>query len=316
MKNILKLSLLTVFILFFSFSSLLIGQQKQPPQKRREPPPVTVHKVKGNIYEAKGGSGANTGFFIGEKEVFVIDAKTAPESAKQMIAEIRKLTPNPIKFVLLTHSDGDHVGGLDGFPKDVTVVSHHQTRKDMEDAQAFKDPAKRFYLPRLTFSEKMKLYSGEKVIKLYYFGPAHTSGDVVVYFPHEKVAFLGDLIFLDRDPLIHRHKNGSSFGLVKTLKSILKLDADTFVHGHGDIASPADIKGLIKSLEDKQAKIRALIKEGKSLDEIKKVFNVEDRPARPGRRRWLSLVETIYLELTEKKESSSLPLPVFIRNEG
>jgi glyoxylase-like metal-dependent hydrolase (beta-lactamase superfamily II) len=136
---------------------------------------------------------------------------------------------------------------------------------------------------------------------LYHFGPAHTSGDVVVYFPEQKVAFLGDLIFLGRDPLIHRHKNGSSFGLVKTLKSILKLDADTFVHGHGDIASSADIKGLIKSLEDKQANIKALIKGGKSLDEIKKIFKVQDRPVRPGRRRWPSLVETIYLELTEKK---------------
>jgi glyoxylase-like metal-dependent hydrolase (beta-lactamase superfamily II) len=300
MKNILRLSLLTAIILLFSFSSLLTAQQKQSSQKRREPPPVTVHKVKGNIYEAKGGNGANTGFFIGEKEVFVIDAKTAPGSAKQMTVEIRKLTPKPIKFVLLTHSDGDHVSGLDGFPRDVTVVSHHQTRKDMESIKAFQDTSKRFYLPRLTFSEKMKLYSGENVIKLYHFGPAHTSGDVVVYFPEQKVAFLGDLIFLGREPLIHRHKNGSSFGLAKTLKSILKLDADTFVHGHGDIASPADIKGLIKSLEDKQAKIKALIKGGKSLDEIKKVFNVQDPPARPGRHRWPSLVETIYLEVTEK----------------
>ncbi len=51
----------------------------------------------------------------------------------------------------------------------------------------------------------------------------------------------------------------------------------------------------------KQTKIKALIKEGKSLEEIKKIFNVEDRPPRPGRRRWLSLVETIYLELTEEK---------------
>ncbi len=301
MKKALKLSSLTALILFFSFSSLLTAQQKQTPQKRRESPPLTVHKVKGNIYEAKGGSGANTGFFIGEKEVIVIDAKTAPESAKQMTTEIRKLTPKPIKFVLLTHSDGDHVSGLDGFPKDVTVVSHHQTRKDMEGVQAFQDTSKRSYLPRLTFSKKMKLYSGGKVIKLYHFGPAHTSGDAVIYFPDERVAFLGDLLFIGRDPLIHRHKNGSSFGLVKTLKSILKLDADTFVHGHGDIASPADIKGLIKSLEEKQAKIRVLIKEGKSLDEIKKTFNVQDRPTRPGRRRWLSLPETIYLELTEKK---------------
>lgn len=299
MKNVSKLFLFTGLILLLTLTFSFTGQQKQPPQYRQEPAPVTVHQVKGKIYEVKGGSGANTGFFIGEKEVLVIDAKMNEESAKAMITEIKKLTPNPIKYVVLTHSDGDHVNGLVGFPEDTIVVAHHQTRKDMD--QAFKDPRQRAFLPQLTFSEKLKLYSGSKAIKLFYFGPAHTSGDIVVYFPEEKVVFLGDVLFLGREPLVHRHKNGNSFGLVKTLKSILKLDAETFVHGHGDIASRSDIEGVIKSLEDKQAKIKALIKEEKSLEEIKKVFGVEDRPAQPGRRRWLSLVETIYLELTEKK---------------
>ena len=292
MKNSLKLSLLALFILSFSFSSFITAQQQ-------EPAPVKASQVKRNIYEVKGGRGANSGFFIGEKEVLVIDAKMTEDSAKQMIAEIKKLSTNPIKYVILTHSDGDHVNGLVGFPQDVIVVAHHRTRKDMD--QAFKDPRQRFYLPSLTFSEKLKLYSGNRTIKLFHFGPAHTNGDVVIYFPDEKVAFLGDLLFLGSDPLIHRHKNGSSFGLVKTLKNILKLDADSFVHGHGDIASRSDVEGLIKSLEEKQTKIKALVEEGKSLAEIKKIFKVEDRPPRPGRRRWLSLVETIYLELTEKK---------------
>jgi len=292
MKSAIKFFFLTVFILIFSLSSSITAQQQ-------ESAPVKASQVKGNIYEVKGGRGANAGFFIGEKEVLVIDAKMTEESAKQMIAEIKKLTSNPIKYVILTHSDGDHVNGLIGFPPDVILVAHHQTGKDMD--AAFKDPKLRSYLPSLTFSKKLKLHSGDKTIKLFHFGPAHTSGDIVVYFPDEKVAFLGDILFLGRDPLIHRHKNGNSFGLVKTLKSILKLDADTFIHGHGDIASPSDVEGVIKSLEEKQTKIKVLIKEGKSLEEIKKIFNVEDRPPRPGERRWLSLVETIYLELTEKK---------------
>jgi len=299
MKKSFKIFLfVAVFLILSSFFA--VAQQKtQPPQSRQEPAAIKANQVKGNIYEVKGGRGANTGFFIGEKEVVVIDAKMSEESAKQMLAEIKKLTPTPVKYVIITHSDGDHVNGLVGFPQDVIVIAHHRTRKDMDEA--FKDPKQRLYLPNLTFSEKLKLYSGNKVIKLLYFGPAHTSGDIVVFFPEEKVAFLGDLLFLGRDPLVHRHKNGSSFGLIKTLKSILKLDADTFIHGHGDIASRTEVEGVIKALEEKQAKIKALIKEGKSLEEIKKVYKVEDRPARPGRRRWLSLVEIIYLELTEKK---------------
>lgn len=292
MKNAIKFFFLTVFILTFSLSSSITAQQQ-------EPVPVKASQVKGNIYEVEGGRGANAGFFIGEKEVLVIDAKMTEESAKQMIAEIKKLTSNPIKYVILTHSDGDHVNGLVGFPADVIIAAHHQTAKDMD--AAFKDAKLRSYLPDFTFSKKLKLHSGDKTVKLFHFGPAHTSGDVVVYFPEEKVAFIGDLLFLGRDPLIHRHKNGNSFGLVKTLKSILKLGADTFIHGHGNIASPSDLEGVIKSLEEKQTKIKALIKEGKSLEEIKKIFNVEDRPSRPGRSRRPGLVETIYLELTEKK---------------
>jgi glyoxylase-like metal-dependent hydrolase (beta-lactamase superfamily II) len=299
MKNVLKLFLFTGFILLLTLYSAPADQQKQPPQYRQEPAPVTIHQVKGHIYEVKGGSGANCGFFVGEKEVLVIDAKMNEESAKAMITEIKKLTPLPLKYVIITHSDGDHVNGLIGFPEDITVVAHHQTRKDMD--QTFQDPGQRAYLPHLTFSAKLKIYSGSKGVKLFHFGPAHTSGDVVVYFPEEKVAFLGDLLFLGRDPLVHRHKNGCSFGLVKTLKSVLKLDAETFVHGHGDIASRSDIEGVIKSLEEKQTRIKALIEEEKSLDEIKEAFGVEDRPSQPGRRRWLSLVEVIYLELTEKK---------------
>lgn len=114
------------------------------------------------------------------------------------------------------------------------------------------------------------------------------------------MAFLGDLFFKGRDPLIHRHKNGSSFGAVKTLKEVPKLDGDTFCSGHYDVVGGSDIEELIKSYEEKQAKIKALIQEGRTLEEIKEIFGIEDRPAPPGRRRFISPVEVIYLELTEK----------------
>ncbi|HDZ26796.1 MAG TPA: MBL fold metallo-hydrolase, partial [Candidatus Aminicenantes bacterium] len=186
MKNAIRFFFLTVFILIFSLSSSITAQQQ-------EPAPVKASQVKGNIYEVEGGRGANAGFFIGENEVLVIDAKMTEESAKHMIAEIKKLTSNPIKHVILTHSDGDHVNGLAGFPANVIIAAHHQTAKDMDNA--FKDAKLRSYLPGFTFSKKMKIHFGDKIVKLFHFGPAHTSGDVVVYFPDEKVAFIGDLLF-------------------------------------------------------------------------------------------------------------------------
>jgi len=274
------------------------SQQAQPP--KQEVLPISAQNVKGNIYQVKGGMGANTGFFIGEKEVLTIDAKMTEDTAKQMIAEIKKLTPNPISTITLTHSDGDHVNGLVGFPQGTNIISHEKTRVHMDNA--FQSTRERTSLPNIAFSERLSLYLGgvlrSKRIDLFYFGPAHTDGDAVVYFPDEKVAFIGDLIFIGRDPLIHRHKNGNSFGLVKVLKAILNLDAEIFVHGHGDLATKKEILGVIQNIEEKQIRIKALVKEGKTLDQVKKVFNIEDRA---GGTRWMSLVEVIYLELTEKR---------------
>lgn len=283
--------LVFLLIAVFTGSIWIWGQQA-----RRQLPPISVHKIKGNIYEVKGEI-ANCGFFIGEKEVVVIDAKMTDKGTADMLAEIKKLTANPVKTLLLTHSDGDHVNGIGGFPAGLAIVAQENTKKHMD--KAFTEAEKREYLPNKTFSDSLKLQVGKKTIRLYNFGPAHTDGDAVILFPEEKTAFVGDLVFLERDPLIHRHKNGNSFGLVKTLKAILKLDADTFVHGHGDVIGKKEIEKLAKALEDKQAKIKKLIAEKKSLQEIKKIFNVKDQPRRQGRPRRLNLVEIIYLELTE-----------------
>ncbi len=272
------------------------SQQSQPP--KQEVLPISVQNVKGNIYQVKGGMGANTGFFIGEKEVLIIDAKMTEDAAKQMIAEIRKLTPNPIRHIVLTHSDVDHVNGLVGFPQGINIISHEKTRVHMDNA--FQSIRERTYLPSITFSQILNLYLGGtprgKRAELLYFGPAHTDGDAVVYFPEERVAFIGDLIFIGRDLLIHRHKNGNSFGLVRVLKAILKLDAEIFVHGHGDLATKKEILEVIQSVEEKQTRIQALVREGKTLEQVKKIFNIEDGAGK----RWMSLVEVIYRELTEK----------------
>jgi len=288
---------LTALLILF----ILIGGpgNSQPPA---QPAPATVQQVRDGIYMVKGGSGANTGFFIGQSGVLAIDAKMTLAASQQEVEEIKKLTPQPIRTMVITHSDGDHVNGLNGFPESMKIIAHAQTKKDMEEA--FKEaPLQGLqpYLPNQTFTDPaFALLLDGIPVRLLHFGPAHTSGDLVVYFPTEKVAFVGDLVFIGRDPLIHRQKGGTSFGLVKNLKGILALDADTFIPGHGDIVSRKDIEGLMTSIDDKQEKIKALVKDGKTLDEIKKIFNVEDRPS-PAGRRFMSLVEVIYLDITEKK---------------
>ena len=302
-----KIGLATVLSMAVILGMAAAAQQPQqtrpaqPPQYQQQPSPIALEKIAANIYQVKGGSGANCGVVIGEKEVMIIDAKMSEESAKQMLAEIAKLSPVPVRVLAFTHSDGDHVNGIAGFPADIKILAQEETKRYMDEA--FTDEKQRAYLPLIkTFASGGPEYDlGGRKVQLIHFGPAHTSGDVVVYCPQEKVAFLGDLFFAGRDPLVHRHKNGNSFGLVKVLNSVLQLDAEVFLSGHAEKAARADIKALIKSIEDKQAQIEAMIAEGKSLDEIKKFYKVEDRPASPGRPQFLSLAEVIYLEFMEKQ---------------
>ena len=271
--------------------------------------PLSIQKIKGNIYMVKGGSGANTGFYVGDNEVLVIDAKMTADSEKQVIQEMKAVTSKPITLVILTHSDGDHVNGLNGLGSGLKIYAHPQTKKDMEEAS--KEPNMQYlgeYLPNdvcspCTASKEtaMNIQMGNEKIQLYFFGPAHTSGDLVVYFPAEKIAFIGDLAFTDRDPLIHRAKGGSSAGLLEALKGILALDADTFISGHSDPLTRKDIQDLYTSVSEKRDKIRAMVAEGKSLEEIKKAFGIQEETSKPGGMRFMSFVEVVYLDLTEKK---------------
>lgn len=276
-----------------------------PPAKPApaSPPPLVVRKITDSLRLVEGGSGANTAFYLRGDEVVAVDAKMSVESAAAMLAEIRKVTSLPLTTLVITHSDGDHVNGLPGFPKGLDIVAHEICKADMVTA-AGTLPALGDRLPTRTYAgPRLALRTGQRPVELAYFGPAHTSGDTVVIFPEEKAAFVGDLLFVGRDPLVHRHKGGNSFGYVKTLEGLLALrpEVEVFLSGHASPLGRADLEGLIKAMADKQASVKAMIAEGKSLEEIKKAFGVEDRPAAPGGRRWLSLVETIYLELTEKK---------------
>jgi len=261
---------------------------------------ITAEKITDNIYIVKGGV-ANTGFVVGDKEVAAIDAEMTADSAQKMIDEIRKVTSKPLTKIILTHSDGDHVNGLTGFPKGIEIISSAQAKNEM--AEAFKAPnaqALQEFLPTKTFADKLDLEIPPERMQLLYFGPAHTSGDAVVFFPARKLAFVGDLVFIGRDPLIHRQKGGTSTGLIKVLKAILELDADKFVPGHGNIIGKNEVETAIKSLQEKQDRVKSLIKEGKSLEEIKTAFGLPTAPAKPGGFSFPSIVEVMYNELSAK----------------
>ena len=151
----------------------------------------------------------------------MIDAKSDEKSVGEVIEKIRKLTENPITYVVSTHSDGDHVSGNKYFRKSATFISHENCRKEIllpgrnGAPSEWSRPELAAFVPSITFRGKMDLYLGSKKIELWHFGTGHTTGDIVVYFPDEKIAFVGDQIMFGRPQLIHSYKGAIRSDMLK-----------------------------------------------------------------------------------------------------
>lgn len=282
-----KIAILSILLLIGSLSFAQRGESQ----------PVRFEKISDNLFEILDGSGARGGAYIGDSEVLLIDSKMNKESVEQTLKELKKITDFPVKYLVNTHSDGDHVNGNQYFSKDVIFISHKNCRDDFflpgrsGSASMWLDPALSQFVPSVTFTHRLDLYLGSKKVELWYFGEGHTTGDVVVYFPVEKIAFIGDQIFLERVQLIHKHKNGNSFEHVKTLTNMIKtLPAEYFYSGHSERADKSVISKQIKEMQARQNKIRTLIKGGKKLEVIQAEFSKEEK----------TLVGAIYNEITKE----------------
>jgi len=239
------------------------------------------HELKPNIHWFEGGGG-NSSVIIGTNGVIVVDAKTTAAAATELLDDIAKITPKPVSTVLITHSDGDHVNGLQSFPKGLTIIAHENCKTEMQaapNAAILTD-----HMPTRTVTRNMEDMTIEGVhLRVYNFGPAHTSGDLMIYLPDEKIMFAGDIVALQSPyPLIHLEKNGSSDGWLTTMNGLLATDATTFVSGHGTVQTKAELQKRVADMIARRDQIKALIAQGKSLDEVRQGLNEPPPAARGG----------------------------------
>src|SRR5258706_147565 len=109
-------------------------------------------------------------------------------------------------------------------------------------------------------------------LELYHWGPAHTSGDLIIYSPQEKIVSTGDIVVTNRaddNPNIHMDKNGSVEGWMANVKGMIGLSADMYVTGHGDVLMKADLQRKLTAVTERRSRIAAMVKQGQSLEEVK-----------------------------------------------
>ncbi len=205
--------------------------------------------------EAAMGSAANrnfisnAGFVVTDAGVVVIDALGSPALADELIAEIRRVTPQPIRFVIVTHYHADHIYGLQAFKAaGATIVAHRAGREYIgsETARLRLEASRQDLFPwiddktqvvaadRWLEAEDTTLRVGELDFQIHHAGPAHTSEDLVVFVPQRGVLFAGDLVFQGRIPFVGQ---ADSQQWVASLTHLLDFKAKLVVPGHGPVST-------------------------------------------------------------------------------
>jgi cyclase len=230
------------------------------------------------IFTEKGGTIA---YYISKNNIAVVDAEF-PEQSKHLIDALQKDPGKPFGILINTHHHGDHTSGNISFKGIVPHVAAHTNsllnqqrvakEKNTEDQQLY---------PDITYGDTWEYKKMKENIKTYYWGPAHTNGDSVIFFPHANIAHVGDLVFNRRWAFIDRSAGASIKNWIIVLdKMQAQFDNDTlFVFGHAFdpekiTGSQADIKAMQDYLKNLLAFVNSQIKAGKTKDEIIKATSI------------------------------------------
>ena len=236
---------------------------------------IKTEKLTNNIYMLTG-QGGNIGLAVGNDAVFLIDDQFAPLAPK-IKAAIAKITKKPVTYLINTHYHFDHTGGNENFGKSgALIIAHDSVRYRLSEPQTidfFKmkipaSPPKA--LPVITVMNDVTFHLNGDEILIFYLPAAHTDGDLFVHFRKSNVIHMGDTFFNKLYPFIDIQSGGSVEGMLNAAESVLSLcdDKTKIIPGHGPLGNIRDLEAYRDMLATVSDRVRAAIKEGKTLEEV------------------------------------------------
>ena len=243
---------------------------------------IRAEQVSDHIY-VLFGAGGNIGVSTGEDGVFIVDDQFG-ELSDKIRAAIANIDKGDVRFVINTHWHGDHTGGNENFGKGGSVIVAHDNVRKRMSVESFSKTWNRTTpaspkdaLPQITYPDGMSLHLNGERVRLHHVKHAHTDGDSIVFFEGANVVHMGDVFFNGMYPFIDIESGGSIMGIVAAANTVLsKIDDDTkIIPGHGPLTDRAGLKVYRDMLETIAFRVRQMIKEGATVEEVQQ-SNITD----------------------------------------
>jgi len=258
----------------YAFAVLATAVYAQAPQPDFSKVEIKTTKISNNFYTLDG-QGGTIGVLVGPDGIFMVDSQFAPLSQK-IAAAIHQISDKPIRFMVNTHVHGDHTGGNENFAKmGTTIFSRGELRYRLahpspgaNGAPGVAAPAAA--LPVVTYEGPVTIHMDGEEVQLIPIRRAHTDGDTLVHFVSNDVLMTGDYYRSIQFPNIDRTNGGSLNGMIEGLGVTIGMAGPNtkIIPGHGPMVDRAAViahRDMILAIRDKVA---ALVKQGKSEDEV------------------------------------------------
>jgi cyclase len=272
---------------------------------------VEVLPVHGNVYVIASNLGnvvVQIGKDPGHDGVLLVDSGPAAIT-ERIVAEIRKLSTEPIRFIINTSADVDHVGGNAALAKPgVSVFAHAAVLARLAAPNSGVTSAS---WPTITFEDRKFFDFDGEAVQVFSEKGAHTDGDSIVLFRGSNVLSAGDVFLTTRYPVIDLKRGGSIQGEVNALNHILELTVPhhmqeggtMVVPGRGRLCDQADVTDYRDMMTIIRDRVADLIRKGKTLEEVRAAKPTRDYDRRYSTPSWTGdmLAEAVYKSLETKK---------------
>jgi len=231
---------------------------------------VTITHVRGAIYVIEG-LGGNIGVSAGDDGVFIVDDQYAPLVPK-ILRAIRRVSSEPIRFVINTHWHDDHMGGNKPMveAEGSVVIAHDNARAHLirdfdNELWGLVKAADEEAWPIVTFDQSVSLHLNGEETRLVYVPDAHTDSDIVVWFKKSNVLHTGD-VYAGGYPLLDWPSGGTIDGFLNAYQVLYEMiDNQTIIiSGHGGLSHRDDLMKNYNAVREIRDRIKLMISEGMS----------------------------------------------------